>query len=48
MSLGTLALAALFIVLSVLGTLVVYYLVSGDWLWERERKSDHRNWSPPR
>jgi hypothetical protein len=47
-SLGTVALGILFIVVSVGITLAVYYVASGDWLWERGSKSDKRNWSPPR
>jgi hypothetical protein len=44
---GTVLLAIGILVMSVTITLGVYYLVSGDWLWEREKK-DGRNWSPPR
>ena len=47
MSLGESALGILLIVLSIAGTLGGYYLISGDWLWERDKKED-RNWSPPR
>lgn len=48
LSLGTILLGVLFVVFSVAVTLGVYYLVSGDYLWDRGPKSNGRNWSPPR
>ena len=48
LSLGTILLGILFGVVSVAITLGVYYIVTGDYLWERGPKSSGRNWSPPR
>jgi uncharacterized SAM-binding protein YcdF (DUF218 family) len=48
-SIGFIAFAVLFVVVCVAITLAVYYAVSGEWLWEKDRgNSDSRNWSPPR
>lgn len=48
LGLGTVLLGVVFLVVSVVITLGVYYLVSGDYLWNRGPKSSGRNWSPPR
>jgi len=49
MSLGIILLGIAFIVLSVLITLGILYLVSGDWLWDKGKADgSSRNWSPPR
>jgi hypothetical protein len=47
MSVWQILLGALFLLLSVAVTLGGYYLISGDWLWERGEKKEDRNWSPP-
>jgi hypothetical protein len=46
MSLGTILLGILIVVLSIVVTLAVYYVASGDWLWERNGKDERRNWPP--
>lgn len=48
MSIGTVFWGILFTVLPIAVTLLVYYVASGDWLWNREGKEDRRNWTPPR
>jgi hypothetical protein len=48
MDLGTIAIAALVVVLCLVGLVAGSYLDSGDWLWKDEDKKDRRNWPPPR
>jgi hypothetical protein len=48
MSIGTVLLAVLFTVLSTAITLAIYYVASGEWLWDKKDKGSGRNWSPPR
>lgn len=48
-SIGFIAFSVLFVVVCVVITLAVFYVVSGEWLWEKDRVNrDSRNWSPPR
>jgi hypothetical protein len=47
MSFGAILLGILIVVASVAITIGIYYVVSGDWLWERNGpKNDRRNWPP--
>jgi hypothetical protein len=46
-SISTIALGIAIILFSVAVTLGIYYLVSGDWLWDRDKPDrDHHNWTP--
>jgi len=40
--------AIVFVVVSAVITLAIYYIATGDWLWDRGNNDDRRNWPPPR
>jgi len=40
--------AVVFFVVSLVITLAIYYVATGDWLWDRGNDDDRRNWPPPR
>jgi hypothetical protein len=48
LSLSTIALGIVIAIVSVLITLGIYYIASGDWLWSKGNDKDRRNWPPPR